>query len=123
MRVEGGLRGHGIVDGVPPLEVLQAAGLQEEAPPTDEAGAATAAPGTRAVTCAICMCEVDFPVAGAEYMVTPCNHLFHKECLAQWLNQKLECPVCRHMLPSPDPQAEAAAAAAQDGEPPIAEAV
>jgi len=124
MRVEGGAgAGHGIIDGLPPPEVLQTANVEAEAAPVDADGTATAAPGTRAVTCAICMCEVDFPVASAEYMVTPCNHLFHKDCLAQWLNQKLECPVCRHLLPSPDPRQEAEVEAQQQAETPIADAV
>ena len=29
------------------------------------------------------------------YMLTPCKHIFHSECLEQWLEQKKECPNCR----------------------------
>ena len=29
------------------------------------------------------------------YMLTPCNHIFHSECLEKWLEQKKECPNCR----------------------------
>lgn len=29
------------------------------------------------------------------YMFTPCKHIFHSECLEQWLEQKKECPNCR----------------------------
>ena len=29
------------------------------------------------------------------YMKTPCNHIFHKECLEKWLLLKKECPNCR----------------------------
>lgn len=29
------------------------------------------------------------------YMLTPCNHIFHSECLEKWLEQKKECPSCR----------------------------
>ncbi|EXJ79474.1 hypothetical protein A1O1_08738 [Capronia coronata CBS 617.96] len=70
--------------------------------------------------CAICMNEIDVPVvskadgsrAGAvgrtsgapwleqgNYMVTPCRHIFHAECLESWMNLRLVCPVCREALP------------------------
>lgn len=26
---------------------------------------------------------------------TPCNHLFHEECLAQWCTNHTDCPLCR----------------------------
>ena len=29
------------------------------------------------------------------YMLTPCKHIFHSECLELWLDQKKECPNCR----------------------------
>ena len=29
------------------------------------------------------------------YMITPCDHYFHTQCLESWLNQKKECPCCR----------------------------
>ncbi len=122
-RVEGGF-GNGIIDGVPPMDILQAAEPGTEAEFGLGEGAAVAE-DARAITCAICMCDVEFPVASAQYMVTPCNHLFHKECLAQWLDQKLECPVCRHMLPSPEAgTAQPAASDTPDtADPPLAEAV
>ena len=47
--------------------------------------------------CAICMGPIDV-VTGA-YMVTPCDHLFHEICLSQWMDLKMECPVCRASLP------------------------
>lgn len=70
--------------------------------------------------CAICMNAIDVPVlskvngagggmvgrgSGAawleqrNYMVTPCRHIFHAECLEGWMNLRLVCPVCREALP------------------------
>lgn len=70
--------------------------------------------------CAICMQKVEIPivdsgaphssgsgfgqgtanlVARRKYMVTPCKHVFHTECLENWMMYKLQCPVCRHSLP------------------------
>lgn len=62
------------------------------------------------VDCAICMTEVTVPVAASEqkkdkkiahsdYMITPCHHIFHTECLEDWMKYKLQCPVCRTSLP------------------------
>jgi len=35
----------------------------------------------------------------ATMMRTPCNHEFHEHCLKRWIENKLECPYCRHRLP------------------------
>ncbi|KAJ9658408.1 hypothetical protein H2198_003692 [Neophaeococcomyces mojaviensis] len=67
--------------------------------------------GTRKIfDCAICMNEIDVPVVSKDekgsawleqrkYMVTPCRHIFHSECLEGWMNLRLVCPVCREGLP------------------------
>ena len=34
-----------------------------------------------------------------DYMIAPCDHIFHKACLQQWMNVKLECAICREKLP------------------------
>lgn len=62
--------------------------------------------------CAICMNEIDVPVVSKaegprgtawleqrNYMVTPCRHIFHTECLEGWMDLRLVCPVCRESLP------------------------
>ena len=60
------------------------------------------------VECAICMSEIPVNVEELpethkvdihNYMVTPCNHIFHTECLENWMSYKLQCPVCRTPLP------------------------
>lgn len=33
------------------------------------------------------------------FMITPCNHVFHSECLEKWLELKSECPYCKQQLP------------------------
>lgn len=38
-------------------------------------------------------------LARRKYMVTPCHHVFHTDCLENWMMYKLQCPVCRHSLP------------------------
>ncbi len=61
--------------------------------------------------CIICMHNLRFGVDDSmqlvdgtsarckHYMQTPCNHKFHEMCLSNWMKIKLECPVCRHVLP------------------------
>merc|ERR1711871_94994 len=49
-------------------------------------------------SCVICMDEVE---ESLDYMLTPCNHLYHSECLTQWMEQKMECPTCRQAIPPP----------------------
>lgn len=39
--------------------------------------------------CPICQSIVDRPV------ITPCKHIFCKECVTQWFRRKPACPVCR----------------------------
>jgi hypothetical protein len=69
------------------------------------------------VDCAICMQNMEVPVvaAGEEaptgatgvagmlarrlYMVTPCRHMFHSQCLEGWMRFRLQCPICRENLP------------------------
>jgi len=57
-----------------------------------------ALPTGETAECVICMSQVELD--RKDYMVTPCNHIFHQPCLLQWLNQKMECPTCRHALPN-----------------------
>lgn len=33
------------------------------------------------------------------YMMAPCDHIFHRDCLEQWMEVKMECPICRMSLP------------------------
>lgn len=35
-----------------------------------------------------------------------CNHSFHCECLIKWLEHTSSCPLCRHELPTDDPNYE-----------------
>ena len=48
--------------------------------------------------CAICLNPVS-DIEKESYMVTPCNHLFHSQCLNSWLLHKHECCICRSELP------------------------
>ncbi|KAK8067067.1 hypothetical protein PG997_013814 [Apiospora hydei] len=69
------------------------------------------------IDCAICREVLEVPVVKAGeadpaavggvagvfarrvYMVTPCRHIFHSECLEGWMRFRLQCPICREELP------------------------
>eukprot|EP01029_Cantina_marsupialis_P015464 TRINITY_DN33935_c0_g1_i1.p1 TRINITY_DN33935_c0_g1~~TRINITY_DN33935_c0_g1_i1.p1 ORF type:complete len:682 (+),score=121.72 TRINITY_DN33935_c0_g1_i1:157-2202(+) len=55
----------------------------------------------KSIDCSICITSVDMEHSG-KYMLTPCGHLFHKSCLLEWMNIRLECPTCRTAIPSVD---------------------
>nr|POE54402.1 putative ring finger protein p4h10.07 [Quercus suber] len=44
--------------------------------------------------CLVCLC--DFEIDEVARKLVKCNHLFHKECIDQWLTQgRNSCPLCR----------------------------
>ncbi|KAL1192615.1 E3 ubiquitin-protein ligase RING1-like [Cardamine amara subsp. amara] len=53
--------------------------------------------------CAVCMDEFE---DGIETKQMPCKHFFHHDCLLPWLQLHNSCPVCRHELPTDDPDYE-----------------
>jgi hypothetical protein len=61
--------------------------------------AATASTTTATLDCSICFDPVDVRDR-SQYMLAPCDHLFHRTCLLRWMDHKHECPTCRADLPS-----------------------
>eukprot|EP00300_Choanocystis_sp_HF-7_P021970 c21082_g1_i1.p1 GENE.c21082_g1_i1~~c21082_g1_i1.p1 ORF type:complete len:331 (+),score=47.17 c21082_g1_i1:3-995(+) len=53
--------------------------------------------------CAVCMDAFEIET---QSLKMPCAHLFHSDCLGTWLQQHNSCPVCRHELPTDDPDYE-----------------
>ncbi|KAJ0971470.1 hypothetical protein J5N97_019429 [Dioscorea zingiberensis] len=46
-------------------------------------------------SCVICL---ESFVPNEQVLVTPCNHVFHHDCLVPWLKSQGKCPVCRFSL-------------------------
>lgn len=92
-----------------PVDDLEAADPQMPTSPSST-------PGARVFDCAICMQSVEVPTIPSEhdsnrgsggggvgllgrrgYMVTPCKHVFHSNCLEGWMRFRLQCPICRYV--------------------------
>ncbi|OVA12416.1 zinc finger protein [Macleaya cordata] len=48
--------------------------------------------------CVICL---DDFVPNHEVLVTPCNHMFHEDCIVPWTKSQGRCPICRAALGEP----------------------
>lgn len=53
--------------------------------------------------CSICLEDL---VAGQPALRIPCGHLYHEECVKDWLRKSNVCPVCRFELPTDDAEYE-----------------
>lgn len=78
---------------------IETAGMQEDAAKTAQL-VATAVEGGEQVMldadqrCLVCLC--DFELKDVARKLVKCNHLFHKECIDQWLTTgRNSCPLCR----------------------------
>ncbi|XP_055961826.1 E3 ubiquitin-protein ligase SIRP1-like [Mercurialis annua] len=48
-------------------------------------------------SCTICIKEI---VVGTEVIRMPCSHLYHKDCIVEWLEKySHSCPICRYEMP------------------------
>ncbi|KAF0900870.1 hypothetical protein E2562_035791 [Oryza meyeriana var. granulata] len=88
------------------MSVLQQSGHYQggenaPAPAASIAALPTVEVSEPAAACAIC--KDDLPLAAAARRL-PCGHLYHSDCIVQWLEMRNSCPVCRSRLPCADPQ-------------------
>lgn len=52
---------------------------------------------TEVEQCSICMEEM---TTGSHVTGMPCSHMFHRECIQEWLKRSNTCPICRYRLPT-----------------------
>ncbi|KAF3320719.1 E3 ubiquitin-protein ligase ATL6-like protein [Carex littledalei] len=56
--------------------------------------------GKGSLECAVCLCE--FEDDENIRLLPKCSHVFHTDCIDEWLSSHVTCPVCRCVL-TPDP--------------------
>eukprot|EP00586_Coscinodiscus_wailesii_P010005 CAMPEP_0172513466 /NCGR_PEP_ID=MMETSP1066-20121228/252708_1 /TAXON_ID=671091 /ORGANISM="Coscinodiscus wailesii, Strain CCMP2513" /LENGTH=541 /DNA_ID=CAMNT_0013293743 /DNA_START=30 /DNA_END=1655 /DNA_ORIENTATION=+ len=66
--------------------------------PTTTTTTITEEPHDPTLDCVICYSSINIHDRRG-YMLAPCDHIFHRECLEQWMDVKMECPICRTDLP------------------------
>jgi hypothetical protein len=54
--------------------------------------------------CSVCLDEIG---ENDPFLITPCKHVFHDQCLRRWVDEHADCPLCRTGLPSIDIDPEA----------------
>ncbi|TQD72902.1 hypothetical protein C1H46_041559 [Malus baccata] len=47
--------------------------------------------------CSICREEM---MVGSEATRMPCSHLYHGDCIVEWLQRSRNCPLCRYSMPA-----------------------
>ena len=55
-------------------------------------------PTCRAIIPKCGICEYYIFGNEAHYETEPCNHLFHKECIYEWLGKDETCPICKEPI-------------------------
>ena len=45
--------------------------------------------------CSICLDNIKI---GEKYIILPCIHFFHENCIKKWMNEKNTCPLCKYKL-------------------------
>jgi len=48
--------------------------------------------------CSICFEDFDEAVGDLDLARLPCGHIFHFDCIVQWLERNQVCPLCRHQV-------------------------
>lgn len=43
-------------------------------------------------SCTVCMCQYEL---AEEFMILPCLHRFHSECIKEWFSRRNTCPNCK----------------------------
>ncbi|KAF4354037.1 hypothetical protein F8388_002437 [Cannabis sativa] len=57
--------------------------------------------GLSSETCSICLEKISsFGDCRSKGVEMPCSHVFHKDCIVQWLEISHLCPLCRYPMPT-----------------------
>lgn len=54
-------------------------------------------PKSESMMCPICLGELLVGIEAIRLPI-PCSHVYHQECIIQWLNKSNTCPLCRRLV-------------------------
>ncbi|XP_043329311.1 RING finger protein 11-like [Cervus canadensis] len=58
---------------------------------------------TQTPECAVCLEDL---VGGDPIRSLPCKHIYHLDCIVEWLTRSFTCPLCRWPADAPKPLSE-----------------
>ena len=55
-------------------------------------------PELYSITNESCYCPICLETSEIDTVKLPCQHMFHKKCINEWLTKNKSCPCCRHII-------------------------
>lgn len=75
--------------------IVRRMGMKNKTDGTNQSGESRNFQDTDGRRCAICLDDFD---SKQFVMLTPCDHMFHEDCIVPWVKSQGKCPVCRFVI-------------------------
>ncbi|KAL2476648.1 Uncharacterized protein Adt_37384 [Abeliophyllum distichum] len=75
--------------------IVRRLGMRHKTDVTNQSGESRNFQDDDGKRCAVCLEDFD---SKQFVMLTPCDHMFHEECIVPWVKSQGKCPVCRFVI-------------------------